>query len=161
MNVASKLQNSVFHTNAEKSLTETYEENAISALKAAGFRITMPRIQVIRALATTKVALSAYDVHERIISTGGRIDVVSVYRVLGILQEVGLIHKVGVANGYFPNLEEPDVAKHSLIVLESSNSKVHPLDLPTSLKDSIISFTKESGFDADILKIEVVGASVK
>src|SRR5882757_8401730 len=79
-----------------------YEEHSLKELRTAGYRITMPRVQVIRALADTNTALSAYAIHEKIISSGGKIDVVSVYRILATLQEVGLIHHIGVVDGYFP-----------------------------------------------------------
>src|SRR5579872_7492363 len=81
---------------------QAYEEHCLQELRLAGYRITMPRIQVIRALADTKIALSAYAIHERIMDSGGRIDVVSVYRILATLQQVGLIHHVGLVDGYFP-----------------------------------------------------------
>src|SRR3954464_4350604 len=79
-----------------------YEEHALKELRNAGYRITMPRVQVIRALADTTKALSAYAIHEKIINSGGKIDVVSVYRILSTLQEVGLIHHIGIVDGYFP-----------------------------------------------------------
>ena len=79
-----------------------YEDHSLKELRNAGYRITMPRVQVIRALADTSRALSAYAIHEKIISGGGKIDVVSVYRILSTLQEVGLIHHIGVVDGYFP-----------------------------------------------------------
>src|SRR5208283_2418532 len=81
---------------------KAYEEHCLQELRASGFRITMPRIQVIRALADATTAMSAYAIHERIIETGGRIDVVSVYRILATLQQVGLIHHIGIVDGYFP-----------------------------------------------------------
>ena len=52
-----------------------YEEHALTELRTAGYRITMPRVQVIRALADTRTALSAYAIHEKIISAGGKIGV--------------------------------------------------------------------------------------
>src|SRR5205085_7033977 len=86
----------------EMTEAKAYEEHSLKELRAAGYRITMPRVQVIRALADTKKALSAYAIHEKIISGGGKIDVVSVYRILSTLQEVGLMHHIGVVDGYFP-----------------------------------------------------------
>ena len=79
---------------ASPVLTEAkqFEDNALIALRNAGFRITMPRVLVIRALATTTVALSAYAIHEKIIATDGKTDVVSVYRILSTLQEIGMIY---------------------------------------------------------------------
>ena len=74
---------------------KSFEDRSLKELRQAGYRITMPRVQVIRALADSPKALSAYAIHEKIISSGGKIDVVSVYRILNTLQEVGLIHHIG------------------------------------------------------------------
>src|SRR5688572_18657621 len=66
---------------------KAYEERSLKELRGAGYRITMPRVQVIRALGDTTQALSAYAIHEKILAGGGKIDVVSVYRILATLQE--------------------------------------------------------------------------
>lgn len=71
------------------------------ALKAKGLRITVPRVEVIRVLAATNAALTPPAIHKRILAAGGRIDLVSVYRILETLQEVGLIHHIGIVDGYF------------------------------------------------------------
>ena len=69
----------------------------------------MPRVQVIRTLGNSKKSLSAYEVHERIIQAGGKIDVVSVYRILSTLEEIGLIYHIGLVDGYFPARGAPVV----------------------------------------------------
>lgn len=77
-----------------------YERVAVDRLKEAGHRITMPRLQVIRVLADSSRALSAQDIHARVSETGGRMDVVSVYRTLSTLSEAHLVHHVGAVDGY-------------------------------------------------------------
>src|SRR5580698_1693066 len=99
-----------------------YEEHSLQELRSAGYRITMPRVQVIRALGDTKRALSAYAIHEKIINSGGKIDVVSVYRILSTLQEVGLIHHIGVVDGYFPCRMENSAGKRSEVVVFEETS---------------------------------------
>lgn len=82
--------------------THPYEERAIERLREKGYRITMPRIQVIRALAwANEKPLSAYGIYDAITAANGKIDVVSVYRILETLVEVGLIVKVSaLGEGY-------------------------------------------------------------
>jgi Fe2+ or Zn2+ uptake regulation protein len=118
-----------------------YENQAIKALKTAGFRITMPRVQVIRTLAASEVAIDPYEIHGRIIQEGGRIDVVSVYRILETLKECGAIFRVGALKGnkYFRR-ESPAPGGHSIIAVDPDSGKVQELhpgqDMPKGAKSS-------------------------
>ncbi|RYG29749.1 transcriptional repressor [bacterium] len=139
------------------ALTEAqqYEEHSLRELRNAGYRITMPRVQVIRALADTKTALSAYAIHEKIISGGGKIDVVSVYRILSTLQEVGLIHHIGIVDGYFPAKMMDGNSKRSEVVVDESTNQVTELKLPQSILDAIEEQAREHGFEATAVKVEI------
>jgi len=136
---------------------KVYEEHALKELRNAGYRITMPRVQVIRALADTKKALSAYAIHEKIISGGGKIDVVSVYRILSTLQEVGLIHHIGVVDGYFPCRMENCHGKRSEVMVCDETGDVMELSLPQAVVDAIEEQAKENGFETSTIKVEVTG----
>lgn len=140
---------------------KVYEESALKELRSAGYRITMPRVQVIRALADTKKALSAYAIHEKIISSGGKIDVVSVYRILSTLQEVGLIHHIGVVDGYFPCRMENCQGKRSEVMVCDETGDVMELTLPQAVVDAIEEQAKENGFDPSTIKVEVTGCFTK
>lgn len=142
------------------SQAKVYEEHSISELRANGYRITMPRVQVIRALADTNTALSAYAIHEKILSTGGKIDVVSVYRILATLQEVGLIHHVGVADGYFPSRLAGSNAKRSQVVVCEPNMHVMELELPQSIVDAIDDQAERHGFTPNSIKVEITSSTV-
>ena len=139
-------------------LTEAkiYEEHALKELRTAGFRITMPRVQVIRALADTKRALSAYAIHEKIINGGGKIDVVSVYRILSTLQEVGLIHHIGVVDGYFPCRTEDCVGKRSEVMVDDSTGEVMELTVPESIIGTVERQLLDKGFEVTQIKVEVI-----
>lgn len=137
--------------------SKAYEEHALRELRNAGYRITMPRVQVIRALADTTKALSAYAIHEKIISGGGKIDVVSVYRILTTLQEVGLIHHIGVVDGYFPCRMENCHGKRSEVMVCDETGDVMELRLPQSVVDAIEEQAKENGFEPSTIKLEVTG----
>lgn len=136
---------------------KSYEEHALKELRTAGYRITMPRVQVIRALADTKKALSAYAIHEKIISGGGKIDVVSVYRILSTLQEVGLIHHIGVVDGYFPCRMENCHGKRSEVMICDETGDVMELHLPQAVVDAIEEQAKENGFETSTIKVEITG----
>ena len=136
----------------------SYEENALRALRAAGYRITMPRVQVIRALADTRKALSAYAIHEKIITGGGKIDVVSVYRILSTLQEVGLIHHIGVVDGYFPSRTADSNGKRSEVFVDENSGDVLELSMPDSIVAAIEQQAQKMGFDASVIKVEITGS---
>ena len=138
---------------------KAYEEHALRELRSAGYRITMPRVQVIRALADTNTALSAYAIHEKIINTGGKIDVVSVYRILATLQEVGLIHHIGVVDGYFPCRLPGSHGKRSEVVVCEPNLQVIELELPSAIVDAIQHQAKKFGFTPVSIKVEVTSST--
>lgn len=79
---------------------DTFESAAMRRLKEHGFRITMPRLLIIRTLAKSNRAMSAQDIHQEVTREGGRIDMVSVYRTITTLLEAHLVHHIGVVDGY-------------------------------------------------------------
>ncbi len=143
--------------NATMTPAKAYEEHSLTELRNAGFRITMPRVQVIRALADTDTALSAYAIHDKIISTGGKIDVVSVYRILSTLQEVGLIHHIGVVDGYFPCRLGSCTERRSEVVVEETTGSVVELKMPKNVIQAIEDQAREAGFEATGIKVEITG----
>jgi len=144
------------------ALTEAkvYEEHSLKELRNAGYRITMPRVQVIRALADTSKALSAYAIHEKIISGGGKIDVVSVYRILATLQEVGLIHHIGVVDGYFPCRQAECTGRRSEVMVCEQTGDVMELKFPSAIVEAIEKQAVEHGFEASTIKVEITGTIV-
>lgn len=134
-----------------------YEEHCLQTLRAAGYRITMPRIQVIRALADAKTALSAYAIHERIINSRGRIDVVSVYRILATLQQVGLIHHIGIVDGYFPCRIADCTGHRTMILVAEDTRNIHELALSPAVINEIEAAAAKAGFTTETVKIEVSG----
>jgi Fur family transcriptional regulator, zinc uptake regulator len=145
-------------TVAPISEAKAYEEHALRELRSAGYRITMPRVQVIRALADTSTALSAYAIHEKIIGSGGKIDVVSVYRILATLQEVGLIHHIGVVDGYFPCRLPGSHGKRSEVVVCEPTLQVIELELPEAVVQAIQEQAKRHGFNPVSIKVEVTSS---
>jgi len=143
---------------ATPSEAKHYEEHSIRELRAAGYRITMPRVQVIRALGDTRTALSAYAIHEKIITGGGKIDVVSVYRILSTLQEVGVIHHIGIVDGYFPCRVADCQGKRSEVIVSEASGEVTEVRLSQDIIDIIEREAKAHGFQVNQIKIEVTTA---
>jgi len=73
---------------------------ACERLRANGFRITPPRRQVLSLLEGEERALSPYDMRERLRQRRVKMDVVTVYRVLEVLERLDLVHRVYRTGGY-------------------------------------------------------------
>jgi len=136
---------------------KAFEEKSIRELRNGGYRITMPRVQVIRALADSSRALSAYAIHEKIVSSGGKIDVVSVYRILSTLQEVGLIYHVGVVDGYFPCRVPGGSSRASEVFVSEETGDVTELILPKGVIEAIERQACEFGIHVSTIKVEITG----
>lgn len=134
-----------------------FESYAIERLKERGYRITAPRLQVIRALAGSAQALSAYGIHSAIVGSGGRIDVVTVYRILTTLSEVHLIHHIGVVDGYLACCMESDHAEQMEHVVCQQCGTVRELQVPQAAIEATEAQLKAMGFDPANIKIEVLG----
>lgn len=145
-----------------QSDAQEFEERSIRRLKAEGYRITMPRIQVIRALASSATALSAYGIHERILESGGRIDVVSVYRILETLTKVGLVHHIchiGVVDGYLACRLGDEHLSQSEHLYCSVTQTVRETPVPPAALDALRQQLEDLGFEPTSIKIEIIGDS--
>jgi len=142
--------------NNAPSSVQVFEEGAIKVLKDGGFRITMQTVQVIRVLGWTTTALSAYQIHEKIVAADGMIEVVSVDRILAKLQEVGLVYHIGVVGAYFP-CRLANATQRSLLIVDEAAKDVVEVALPSQMIEAIQQLGTENGFDVSTIKIEVVG----
>jgi len=77
-----------------------FRSMALDTLKKAGYRITSARKEVIDVLGSTQIPLSAYKVKAAVIEQGGKVDVVSIYRILATFKELGIAHYLGSVDGY-------------------------------------------------------------
>ncbi len=141
-----------------ESPTSEFERRTIERLKEAGCRITMPRIQVARVLAQSSQALSPYQIHERIVQSGGSIDVVSVYRILATFVSLNVVHHIGMVNGYRAcDLGDGHKERMEHAICRSCGAII---ELP--VPDATISATQEQlvtiGFKPNVVKIEIEGS---
>jgi Fur family transcriptional regulator, zinc uptake regulator len=136
---------------------QLFEELSLRQLRGNGFRITMPRVQVVRALADSNKALSAYAIHEKIIAASGKIDVVSVYRILGTLEEVGLIHHIGIVDGYFPCRMDDAHAQDSAHLVCQKCGCVTEVGVPAQTIEATQTQAQEVNFLPTEIKLEVFG----
>lgn len=71
----------------------TFIEYSIDLIKKSGGRVTKTKLAVLEALAKLQKPLNPYEIAEKIKMSGGKIDVVTVYRMLEIFEELHLVHK--------------------------------------------------------------------
>ena len=77
----------------------SWTEHAHEVLARAGLRRGGARERVIELLASEPCALSAVEIEDALRTQGGRIGRASVYRVLELLVEHGLVERVSVGEG--------------------------------------------------------------
>lgn len=77
-----------------------YVEYGCDQLKSHGYRVTAPRTRVLRLLNGEDRALSPYDMRNHLRQQGVRMDVVTVYRALEVLERLGLVHRIYSTGGY-------------------------------------------------------------
>ncbi|HRK22965.1 MAG TPA: Fur family transcriptional regulator [Fimbriimonadaceae bacterium] len=134
-----------------------FEEIALEALRDAGFRVTMPRVQVIRALGESNRPLTANEIHQRIQISGGRIDSVSVYRILSTLQAVGAVHRIGVVDAFYACGLQTDQAHDTQHFVCESCGCVTEVNLPLGASTSVAEEAAKVGFLASEIRLEVLG----
>lgn len=134
-----------------------FEDLALAALREAGYRVTMPRVQVIRALGDTNRPLSANEIHARIRDVGGRIDSVSVYRILSTLQAVGAVHRIGVVDAFYACGLRADHAHDTEHFVCESCGCVTEIDLPAATSSRVTEEAQKVGFKPTEIRLEVLG----
>ena len=142
---------------ATQKQADAFEDMALARLKEVGHRITMPRVQVIRVLGESNRALSAQAIYERILSSGGRIDVVSVYRILATLQEIHAVHHIGLVDGYYAcrsQGEHPDGVQHWVC---DECGCVSEQDLSPKTRQETSDLAAKIEFAVQTVKLEVLG----
>jgi Fur family zinc uptake transcriptional regulator len=72
----------------------------LGVLREHGYRITMPRRQVLKVLAEAECPLSPYEIQEVLRQQGKHLNHVTIYRVLELLCALNLAHKVLLAGGF-------------------------------------------------------------
>ncbi len=71
----------------------------LECLKAGGKKLTKPRMAILKILRESPLPITAAEVHERLKKAHRAADLVTVYRNLAMLQELGLIEPVGFHEG--------------------------------------------------------------
>ncbi len=126
-------------------------------MRDQGFRMTMPRLQVIRVLAESAVALTAQQIHAKVLSLGGRMDVVSVYRTLSTLTESHLVHHIGVVDGYMACNQEDHSDGLVAHAICQRCGRVEEIEPPDTGMQLAVEGAVQDRFHAGEVRVEVLG----
>jgi len=121
-----------------------------------GVKLTALRERVLRALLSSHQALGAYDIIERLSDQGRKLAPISVYRIIDVLVDIGLVRRIESRNAFFATLAHHDNA-HSVVVLVcKACNRVAEADAPEAWKE-IKSVTLASGFAVASAVLEIQG----
>jgi Fur family transcriptional regulator, ferric uptake regulator len=106
----------------------SWSEHALECFRDAGYRSGGARRTVVEYLDGQNCCLSAQETHDRIRTTGARVGIASVYRVLDLLAAQGLLTRVDLGDG-IARFEpvRPDGHHHHHLVCDDCG-KVEPFE---------------------------------
>lgn len=81
------------------TVATSWEEQALEALRKAGFRRGGARSAVIESLARHDCAVTAFDLEEELRDSDGGVGRASIYRALEQLEQLGLLQRIEVCRG--------------------------------------------------------------
>lgn len=133
---------------------------ARAAFERKGLRFTELRERVLREIAASHNASSAYDVLERLSGRGVRLAPISVYRAIDALVEAGVVHRLESRNAFFAcHARHRDLVGSAgapvVLVCERCGSVAEVV--ASSVGATIDKAIAESGFAARSLVLEVIG----
>lgn len=138
------------------SCVETAVMRAHELCKEQSVRLTPLRESVLRVLLSSHKALGAYEIIERLHGEGRRLAPISVYRVIDVLLEAGLVHRLESKNAFFACLSEHDDTRSLLVLVCEDCARVaeaEALDAWTAIK----SITQSNGFNVSETVLEIQG----
>jgi Fe2+ or Zn2+ uptake regulation protein len=129
-----------------------YLEDCKRALKAAGARVTKPRISVILCLSAASKPLSARDVFEQISERSDlvAVDQVTIYRILEMLSDLGLVHQVFPTGGYMACFHSKCFHAQHVLTRCVKCESIDEIDIPQESVAPMLWYLKNQlGFEAD------------
>ncbi|MBX2806736.1 MAG: transcriptional repressor [Hyphomicrobiales bacterium] len=119
-------------------------------------KLTPLREAVFRVLLSSHKALGAYDIIESLKSEGREVAPISAYRIIEVLVDTGLVHRLESKNAYFACLSEHDDERSLLILICEGCARVAEADAHEAGK-VIADLTRSSGFRVNNTVLEIHG----
>lgn len=89
-----------------------YLEQAQQKLQSDGYKITNARQDVLEVLANSKEALTAYGIQDLLKQNCKDYQVITIYRVLDLLCQLNLVHRIYSINAFVKCLDKKDHDHH-------------------------------------------------
>ncbi|MGL5831253.1 MAG: Fur family transcriptional regulator [Candidatus Altimarinota bacterium] len=134
----------------------SYKKLAAEKLQQNGFKLTKPRLMLLELLEKTDRALSPYDMKDMLAKQKIKADVVTIYRILEVLEQNALVHKI-LSLGRFTKCcldDSADECHHYLICKNCHKIEEISGDDLEKLEAKI---AKESGFEILSHNLELTG----
>jgi Fur family zinc uptake transcriptional regulator len=135
-------------------------EEAVARARAVcdhkGIRLTPLREAVLRVLTASHRALGAYEIIDQMTAHGKRLAPISVYRIIDVLLEAGVVHRLESKNAFFACLSRHDEAASMIVLLCDSCHRVAEAEAPEAW-GAINSLTRQTGFTISATVLEVQG----
>jgi Fe2+ or Zn2+ uptake regulation protein len=100
-----------------------FYDKIVDTLKANGAKLTRPRKLVAHLLTQATAPMSAYEIHDAIVAAGETIDVVSVYRIIDLLESLKLVSRVPSTHQVFIT-ENSHCCKHPVLICNNCGSAI-------------------------------------
>jgi len=100
--------------------------------------------------------LSAYGIHQEIVASGAKVDVVSVYRTLETLSKMSLVHHIGIVDGYMACRFDDTHEEEAQHVVCTECGKVTELELPPAVTDMTNRQLKDLGYVPRQTRVEIL-----
>jgi Fur family zinc uptake transcriptional regulator len=131
-------------------------DKARELCKDKSVKLTPLREAVLRVLLSTHKALGAYDIIENLKSGGREVAPISAYRVIDVLVEAGLVHRLESKNAYFACLSDHDDERSLLVLICEGCARVAEAEAHEAWK-AIAELTRSSGFRVNNTVLEIQG----
>jgi Fur family zinc uptake transcriptional regulator len=135
---------------------ESAVERAQALCQEQSVRLTPLREAVLRTLLSSHRALGAYDIIDKLHERGRRLAPISVYRVIEVLLDAGLVHRLESRNAFFACLAEHDDTRSLLVLVCEDCARVAEAEAPEAWT-AIKSLTQMNGFQVNDTVLEIRG----
>jgi Fur family transcriptional regulator, zinc uptake regulator len=135
---------------------ETAVSRAHAVCAERGVRLTPLRESVLRVLLSSHTALGAYEIIERLQRDGRRLAPISIYRIIDVLLEAGLAHRLESRNAFFACLSDHDERNSMLVLVCEGCCRIAEADAPEAWR-AIETMTRSSGFAISDSVLEIQG----
>ncbi|MGA7329845.1 MAG: Fur family transcriptional regulator [Rhodomicrobium sp.] len=121
-----------------------------------GVKWTALRDKVFRQVAASHHPMSAYDLVASLTKEGNPIAPISIYRILEVLKEAGLVHRLESRNAFFACMTAHENARHTITFICRDCDRVAEIGAPDAY-GAIGEATEAAGFTLGTVLIEVGG----